>query len=429
MSYLFTSEAVSEGHPDKICDQISDTLLDYFLAADPHSKVAIETLVTRGLVVLSGEVRSHAYVDLDSVVRRVIREIGYNRSEYGFDAESCAILSAIHDQSPDINRGVERAKEEEQGAGDQGMMFGYACNETPRYMPLSVDVSNTILRHLAVLRKEGIIPYLRPDAKSQVTVEYSEDREPLRIHTIVISTQHDPFILPKDSSKQAEIEADEAMQAKIREDLERHLLPAVKEVYGKEYAYLFDGNIRLLVNPTGKFVLGGPAADTGLTGRKIIADTYGGRSGHGGGAFSGKDPSKVDRSGAYATRHLAKNLVAAGVADEASIQVAYAIGEAQPVSLFVNTYGTSKVPMSDGEIAKTLLENFDLRPYAIEKRLKLRHPIYRESASYGHFGRNSKIIDRHFAYNHDNVVDQQVEIFTWEKLDLLDEMQRIFQIH
>lgn len=426
MSYLFTSEAVSEGHPDKVCDQISDALLDHFLAADPQSKVAIETLVTRGLVVVSGEVRSEAYVDIDSVVRNTIRKIGYNKSEYQFDADSCAIISAIHDQSPDINRGVQRDKLEEQGAGDQGMMFGYACQETPRYMPLTVDVSNTILRQLARLRKEGTIPYLRPDAKSQVTVEYNNNHTPLRIHTIVISTQHDPFILPKSNTPKAIEEADKAMQDTIRKDLEEKLLPEVKAIYGKEYAHLFDNNIRLLVNPTGKFVLGGPAADTGLTGRKIIADTYGGRSGHGGGAFSGKDPSKVDRSAAYMARYLAKNLVAANVTTEVSIQIAYAIGEAQPVSLFINTYGNSNVSLSDSQIAERLAQHFDLRPYAIEQKLKLRNPIYSETASYGHFGRNNKTIDTHFEYNHANVVEKEVEIFTWEKLDLVPEMKKIF---
>lgn len=426
MSYLFTSEAVSEGHPDKVCDQISDALLDHFLADDPQSKVAIETLVTRGLVVVSGEVRSEAYVDIDSVVRNTIRKIGYNKSEYQFDADSCAIISAIHDQSPDINRGVQRGKLEEQGAGDQGMMFGYACQETPRYMPLTVDVSNTILRQLARLRKEGTIPYLRPDAKSQVTVEYNNNHTPLRIHTIVISTQHDPFILPKSNTPKAIEEADKAMQDTIRKDLEEKLLPEVKAIYGKEYAHLFDNNIRLLVNPTGKFVLGGPAADTGLTGRKIIADTYGGRSGHGGGAFSGKDPSKVDRSAAYMARYLAKNLVAANVTTEVSIQIAYAIGEAQPVSLFINTYGNSNVSLSDSQIAERLAQHFDLRPYAIEQKLKLRNPIYSETASYGHFGRNNKTIDTHFEYNHANVVEKEVEIFTWEKLDLVPEMKKIF---
>ncbi len=426
MSYLFTSEAVSEGHPDKVCDQISDALLDNFLAADPHSKVAIETLVTRGLVVLSGEVRSEAYVDLDTVVRRVLREIGYNRSEYGFDANSCAVLSSIHDQSPDINRGVVRANLEDQGAGDQGMMFGYATNETPRYMPLSVDVANTILRRLAYLRKEGILTYLRPDAKSQVTVEYSDSHEPLRIHTIVVSTQHDPFVLPKDQSIEEEERANLQMQEQIKRDLQKYLLPYVEEVYGEEYAHLFKGNFRFLVNPTGKFVLGGPAADTGLTGRKIIVDTYGGRSGHGGGAFSGKDPSKVDRSAAYMARYMAKNVVAAGVADEISIQIAYAIGEAQPVSLFVNTFGTSHVALSDSEIADRISKYFDLRPYAIEQQLKLRHPIYRETAAYGHFGRNCKEIDTHYEYNHGDDVNKRVEIFTWEKLDRVEEMKGLF---
>lgn len=429
MSYLFTSEAVSEGHPDKVCDQISDALLDNFLAADPHSKVAIETLVTRGLVVVSGEVRSEAYVDLDSVVRKVIREIGYDRSEYAFDAQSCAILSAIHDQSPDINRGVERGKCEDQGAGDQGIMFGYACRETPHFMPLTVDLSNALLKHLAVLRKEKILPYLRPDAKSQVTVEYSETHEPIRIHTIVLSTQHDPFILPKDNTPEAQKAADEAMLKQIEKDLQQYLFPAVKEQYGKEYEHLFADDIRILINPTGKFVLGGPAADTGLTGRKIIADTYGGRSGHGGGAFSGKDPSKVDRSAAYMARYIAKNLVAAGVTDEVSIQIAYAIGKAEPVSIFVNTYGKAKVNLSDGEIAHKIEENIDLRPYAIEQKLKLRSPIYRATACYGHFGRKSQLVDTHYHYNHSDEINTQVEIFTWEKLDLVDKMKAIFNLH
>lgn len=424
MSYLFTSEAVSEGHPDKVCDQISDAILDQFLAADPHSKVACETLVTRGLVVLAGEVRSQAYVDLDTVVRDMIREIGYTRSEYAFDAESCGVLSSIHDQSPDITRGVERSSPEEQGAGDQGMMFGHACRETPRFMPITTDVANTILRVLARLRKEGCIPYLRPDAKSQVTVEYSDDRKPLRIHTIVVSTQHDPFVKPTADGLEAQAEA--AMQAQIRKDLEELLLPEVKAIYGEEYAYLFEGNYRLLINPTGKFVIGGPAGDTGVTGRKIIADTYGGRSGHGGGAFSGKDPSKVDRSAAYAARYLAKNIVAAGIADEISIQIAYAIGEAHPVSIFVNTYGTAQVPLSDSEIATRIGKNFDLRPYTIEQMLKLRNPIYRETAAYGHFGRNPKTVVRRFKYNHSQEREMSVELFTWEKLDLVEKMREIF---
>lgn len=427
MSYLFTSEAVSEGHPDKVCDQISDAILDSFLASDPHSKVAVETLVTRGLVVLAGEVRSEAYVDLDSVVRQVLEDIGYTRSEYGFDATSCGIISSIHEQSPDIFRGVSREQIEEQGAGDQGMMFGYACSETPRYMPLAVDVSNTLLRQLAQLRKEGVLSYLRPDAKSQVTVEYSEDHHPLRIHTIVLSTQHDPFIEPTDDTPEAQLKADLAMQEQIKKDLEEVLLPKVKEIYGADYAYLFEGDLRLLVNPTGKFVIGGPAGDTGLTGRKIIADTYGGRSGHGGGAFSGKDPSKVDRSGAYAMRHLAKNLVAAGVANEISLQIAYAIGEAQPVSLFVNTFGTAEVGFSDSEIAQKLLAHYDLRPYAIEQRLKLRNPIYRETASYGHFGRNPKKIKPSLPL-HTGKQAVEVDIFTWEELDLVDELRTLFGI-
>lgn len=424
MSYFFTSESVSEGHPDKVCDQIADTLLDHYLAADSHSKVAIEALVTRGLLVLGGEVRSTAHVDYDQVARDVIREIGYTHSEYGFAADSCGILSAIHDQSPDINRGVVRTKPEEQGAGDQGMMFGYATNETPDYMPLTVDLSNEILKQLAKARKEGVIPYLRPDAKSQVTVEYDDHHHPIRVDTIVVSTQHDNFIEPKDASREAEEAADEAMLKQIREDIAEQILPQVISSYGSAYKHLFEKGFKLLVNPTGKFVIGGPYGDTGVTGRKIIVDTYGGRSGHGGGAFSGKDPSKVDRSGAYVARHLAKNLVAAGIADEASIQIAYAIGVAEPVSLFVNTFGTNKTKLSDGEIARKIGKIFDLRPYAIAQHLKLCAPIYHETAAYGHFGRTPRLVTKHFRYSDGHSIEREVELFTWEKLDLVETMQK-----
>src|SRR5690554_3726211 len=375
MPYLFTSESVSEGHPDKIADQISDALIDNFLAWDADSKVAIETLVTTGQVVLAGEVKSNTYLDIPKITREVIRRIGYTKSEYMFEANSCGILSAIHEQSPDINQGVDKKSKEEQGAGDQGMMFGYATNETDDYMPLALDLAHKLLIELAHIRKENkVIKYLRPDAKSQVTLEYDDNHKPVRIDTIVISTQHDEF------------DTEKKMQQKIKEDIEKYLIPKVKQKY-KKYAKLFDGNYKLLVNPTGKFVIGGPHGDTGLTGRKIIVDTYGGKGAHGGGAFSGKDPSKVDRSAAYATRHIAKNMVAAGVCDEVLVQVSYAIGLAEPTGLYVNTYGTAKVDMTDGEIADILRKVFDMRPYAIEQRLKLRYPIYQETAAYGHMGR------------------------------------------
>ena len=430
MSYLFTSESVSEGHPDKVADQISDAILDHFMALDPHSKVACETLVTTGQVVLAGEVKSDAYVELQDIARDVIREIGYNKSAYCFDADSCGVLSAIHGQSADINRGVERTAPEEQGAGDQGIMFGYACRETPSLMPLTLDLSHAFLEELARIRKEELhlMPYLRPDAKSQVTVEYSEEGKPLRIDTIVISTQHDDFIQPTDATTEAQAIADAEMQARITEDIRRVLLPRVFARYPEDVQRAFDRETKLLVNPTGKFVIGGPHGDTGLTGRKIIVDTYGGKAAHGGGAFSGKDPSKVDRSAAYAARHIAKNLVAAGIADEVLVQLAYAIGVAEPISIFVNTNGTSHVSLSDAEIAKLVDEVFDLRPYAIEQRLKLRAPIYRETASYGHFGREPRKVTKYFSANSRGNVAHEVELFTWEKLDYVDTLRQRFDL-
>ncbi|KXB71557.1 methionine adenosyltransferase [Porphyromonas somerae] len=430
MSYLFTSESVSEGHPDKVADQISDAILDHFMALDPHSKVACETLVTTGQVVLAGEVKSDAYVELQDIARDVIREIGYNKSAYCFDADSCGVLSAIHGQSADINRGVERTAPEEQGAGDQGIMFGYACRETPSLMPLTLDLSHALLEELARIRKEELhlMPYLRPDAKSQVTVEYSEEGKPLRIDTIVISTQHDDFIQPTDATTEAQAIADAEMQARITEDIRRVLLPRVFARYPEDVQRAFDRETKLLVNPTGKFVIGGPHGDTGLTGRKIIVDTYGGKAAHGGGAFSGKDPSKVDRSAAYAARHIAKNLVAAGIADEVLVQLAYAIGVAEPISIFVNTNGTSHVSLSDAEIAKLVDEVFDLRPYAIEQRLKLRAPIYRETASYGHFGREPRKVTKYFSANSRGNVAHEVELFTWEKLDYVDTLRQRFDL-
>ena len=425
MNYLFTSESVSEGHPDKIADQISDALLDHFLAFDPHSRVACETLVTTGQVVIAGEVKSKTYIDLMEVTRDVISKIGYNKSEYKFDAESCGVFSAIHEQSDDINRGVDRATSEQQGAGDQGMMFGFACNETPNYMPLTLDLAHCILRELAALRKENVIPYLRPDAKSQVTVEYDDEtHRPVRIHTIVISTQHDDFITAADGISQEE--ADNKMLAQIRQDLAGILLPRVIEKQPDEVKRLFDGfdyKNDLKVNPTGKFVIGGPHGDTGLTGRKIIVDTYGGRGAHGGGAFSGKDPSKVDRSAAYAVRHIAKNAVAAGIADEMLVQVSYAIGIAKPVSFYVNTFGTSHVDMSDAEIAAKLEGCFEMTPYEIEKRLKLRSPIYQETAAYGHMG---QVVTKHFKSLYEGDRDIEVELFTWEKLDYVDTLREAF---
>ena len=429
-NYLFTSESVSEGHPDKVADQISDAFLDKLLAYDPNSKVAVETLVTTGQVVVAGEVRSEAYIDLMDVTLRVINRIGYNKSEYKFDGDSCGILSAIHEQSGDINQGVVRATAEEQGAGDQGMMFGYACNETPNLMPLTLDLSHKILIELAAIRREGkVMTYLRPDSKSQVTVEYDgETHRPVRIHTIVVSTQHDEFVAPADGSAEAQKVADDAMLSTIFNDVKNILIPRVKATLPAEIQALFHDDITYHVNPTGKFVIGGPNGDTGLTGRKIIVDTYGGRGAHGGGAFSGKDPSKVDRSAAYAARHVAKNAVAAGVADEMLVQVAYAIGVAKPVSFFVNTYGTSHVNLTDQEIADRLNAIFDMTPYSIERRLKLRAPIYEETAAYGHMGREPQTVVKHFTsrYNGAKSIDIEVELFTWEKLDYVDTIKEAF---
>lgn len=426
MGYLFTSESVSEGHPDKVADQISDAILDEFLAFDPQSKVACETFVTTGQVVLGGEVKSKAYVDVQDVARKVINRIGYTKSEYMFEGNSCGVLSAIHEQSADINRGVERSEAENQGAGDQGMMFGYACNETDDYMPLSLALSHILLIELAAIRKEGKeMTYLRPDSKSQVTIEYNNEGYPERVHTIVVSTQHDEFITANDFISQEE--ADKAMVKQIHEDVEKILLPRVLEKYPYLAKY-FKGDIILHVNPTGKFVIGGPHGDTGLTGRKIIVDTYGGKGAHGGGAFSGKDPSKVDRSAAYAARHIAKNLVAAGVSDEILVQVAYAIGVAEPVSLYINTYGKSKVAMSDVEIAERVLKIFDMRPYAIEQRLKLRNPIYAETASYGHMGRTPRTVTKCYETRYEPYRCYEVELFTWEKLDFVDAVKTEFNL-
>ena len=418
MSYYFTSESVSEGHPDKVSDQISDALLDNFLAFDPSSKVACETLVTTGQIVLAGEVKSDTYVDLQQVARDVVNKIGYTKAEYQFNGDSCGVISLIHEQSQDINQGVDRSKPEEQGAGDQGMMFGYATNETDNYMPLALDISHKILQELAEeRRKEGGIPYLRPDAKSQVTIEYSDDHVPIKIDTIVVSTQHDAFD-----------QDDATMLAQIKSDIIAHIIPRVKAHYPEYVQKLFDGDITYHVNPTGKFVIGGPHGDTGLTGRKIIVDTYGGKGAHGGGAFSGKDPSKVDRSAAYATRHIAKNLVAAGVCDQALVQISYAIGVAEPTSLFVDTYGSSKVELSDSQIARTIKENLSLTPYQIEKRLKLRNPIYLETAAYGHMGRTPEIVTKNFASPYNGEVQKEVELFTWEKLDLVETFKSLFNI-
>lgn len=414
MPYLFTSESVSEGHPDKVADQISDALIDNFLAFDAQSKVACETLVTTGQVVLAGEVKSKAYLDVQEIARGVIRKIGYTKSEYMFEASSCGVLSAIHEQSADINQGVDRKKKEEQGAGDQGMMFGYATNETDDYMPLALDLAHKLLLELAIMRREGKqIKYLRPDAKSQVTLEYDDNNRPVRIDAIVVSTQHDDF------------DTEANMQEKIRKDIINILIPRVKTKY-KKYAKLFNDNIKYHINPTGKFVIGGPHGDTGLTGRKIIVDTYGGKGAHGGGAFSGKDPSKVDRSAAYATRHIAKNLVAAGVADEILVQVSYAIGVAQPTSINVNTYGTAKVELTDGEISKLVEGIFDMRPYFIEQRLKLRNPIYSETAAYGHMGRKPEIVEKSFSSPDGKTIKKKVELFPWEKLDYVGKVKKTF---
>ena len=428
MGYLFTSESVSEGHPDKVADQISDAVLDELIAFDSQSKVACETLVTTGQVVIAGEVKSSAYVDLQDSARRVINRIGYTKSEYMFDGNSCGIFSAIHEQSADINRGVERTEPMEQGAGDQGMMFGYATNETENYMPVSLDLSHLILRELADIRREGeVMTYLRPDSKSQVTIEYNDNGKPQRIDTIVVSTQHDDFIQPTDNTPEAQAAADKAQVDKIHEDVLNILIPRVKaKIASEKVLALFGDDIKYHVNPTGKFVIGGPHGDTGLTGRKIIVDTYGGKGAHGGGAFSGKDPSKVDRSAAYAARHIAKNLVAAGVADEALIQLSYAIGVAQPVSVFVNTYGTAKVAMSDGEIALKVQQLFDLRPKAIEERLKLRNPIYSETAAYGHVGRTPETVTKTFESRYLDKKEITVELFTWEKLDYVEKVKEAF---
>ncbi len=428
MGYLFTSESVSEGHPDKVADQISDAILDKLLVYDPNSKVACETLVTTGQVVIAGEVKTKAYIDLQRVAREVIQKIGYTKGEYMFESNSCGVLSAIHEQSPDINRGVEREDPMNQGAGDQGMMFGYATNETENYMPLSLDLAHRILYVLAEIRREGKqMTYLRPDAKSQVTIEYDDNDKPVRIDTIVVSTQHDEFVLPKDDSREAQLKADEEMLAIIRKDVIEILMPRVLESISLEKVRkLFDDNIKYFVNPTGKFVIGGPHGDTGLTGRKIIVDTYGGKGAHGGGAFSGKDPSKVDRSAAYAARHIAKNLVAAGVADEVLIQLSYAIGIAEPINIYVNTYGHGHVKMSDGEIAQKVGQLFDLRPRAIEERLKLRNPIYLETASYGHMGREPQMVTKTYTSNYTDSKTVTVELFTWEKLDYVDKIKTAF---
>lgn len=417
MPYLFSSESVSEGHPDKVADQISDALLDQFLAYDPTAHCAIETFNTTGQVVIMGEVRSEVYIDLQKVTRDTIQKIGYTKAEYQFDSNSCGILTAIHEQSADINRGVSREKEEEQGAGDQGMMFGYACNETDNYMPVTLDLAHLIMRTLADIRKEGkLMTYLRPDSKSQVTVEYSDDNIPQRIDTIVVSTQHDEFL-----------DDDEAMLAQIKDDVINILMPRVKaQIHSDKVLNLFNDDIKYLVNPTGKFVIGGPHGDTGLTGRKIIVDTYGGKGAHGGGAFSGKDPSKVDRSAAYAARYIAKNLVAAGVTDEVLVQLAYAIGVAEPVSVYVNTYGRSHVNMTDGEIANAIKKLFDLRPAAIEKTLKLRQPMYLETAAYGHMGRINEVKTKVFTSHYHETKKIDVELFTWEKLDRVEDLKKAF---
>ena len=417
MSYLFTSESVSEGHPDKVADQISDNLLDAFLAFDPNSKVACETLVTTGQVVLSGEVKTETYIDVAKIARETINKIGYTKGEYKFEGDSCGVISLIHEQSQDINQGVDRGGDEEQGAGDQGMMFGYATNETENYMPLALDLSHRILIELAALRRENKkITYLRPDAKSQVTIEYSDDNVPQRIDTIVLSTQHDEF------------DKDDAMLSKIKEDIINILIPRVIKQLPKKIQVLFDDKIKYHINPTGKFVIGGPHGDTGLTGRKIIVDTYGGKGAHGGGAFSGKDPSKVDRSAAYAARHIAKNMVAAGVCDEILVQVSYAIGVAQPTSINIDTYGTSKINKTDGEISKIVEKTFDMRPAAIEKRLKLRNPIYSETAAYGHMGRTPKTVTKYFKSPYAGEVTLDVELFTWEKLDYVVKIKEVFNL-
>lgn len=427
MSYLFSSESVSEGHPDKVADQISDALLDQFLAYDSQAHCAIETFNTTGQVIIMGEVRSKEYIDLQTIARKTINKIGYTKSEYQFDGNSCGVLTAIHEQSDDINRGVSRQEEDNQGAGDQGMMFGYAVNETENYMPATLDLAHLIVRTLADIRKEGKeMTYLRPDSKSQVTIEYSDNGVPQRIDTIVVSTQHDDFVKPIDDTPESQLKADEEMLDKIREDVLNILIPRVKTQLGEKVLALFNDDIKYYVNPTGKFVIGGPHGDTGLTGRKIIVDTYGGKGAHGGGAFSGKDPSKVDRSAAYAARYIAKNMVAAGVADEMLVQLAYAIGVAEPVSVYVDTYGKSHINMSDGEIAKKIKEMFDLRPHAIERELKLRQPMYLETAAYGHMGRKNEVVEKTFTSHYHETKTIKVELFTWEKLDQVDRIKKEF---
>ena len=427
MSYLFSSESVSEGHPDKVADQISDALLDQFLAYDSKAHCAIESFVTTGQVIIMGEVRSSQYVDLQTIARKTINNIGYTKAEYQFDGDSCGILTAIHEQSDDINRGVSRAEEANQGAGDQGMMFGYACNETENFMPVSLDLAHLIMRTLTDIRKEGrLMTYLRPDAKSQVTVQYSDAGIPERIDTIVVSTQHDDFIKPENDSQEARDKADKAMLDRIHDDVLNILIPRVKAQSGEKVLALFDNDIKYYVNPTGKFVIGGPHGDTGLTGRKLIVDTYGAKGAHGGGAFSGKDPSKVDRSAAYAARYIAKNMVAAGVADEMLVQLAYAIGVAEPVSVYVNTYGRSHVKMTDSEIAKIITQLFDLRPNQIEKSLKLRQPMYLETASYGHMGRKNEVVEKSFTSLYHETKTVKVELFTWEKLDQVERIRKAF---
>lgn len=431
MGYLFTSESVSEGHPDKVADQISDAVLDKLLAYDPNSKVACETLVTTGQVIIAGEIKTNAYIDLQKVARETIKKIGYTKGEYMFESNSCGVLSAIHEQSPDINRGVEHESPIDQGAGDQGMMFGYATNETENYMPLSLDLAHRILYILAEIRREGKeMTYLRPDSKSQVTIEYDNNNKPVRIDTIVVSTQHDEFIKPLKNTKESQLVADNEMLQQIRKDVIEILIPrVVKSIKLEKVRKLFNSEIKFFVNPTGKFVIGGPHGDTGLTGRKIIVDTYGGKGAHGGGAFSGKDPSKVDRSAAYAARHIAKNLVAARVADEVLIQLSYAIGIAEPINIYVNTYGHSHVKISDGEIAQKIGEIFDLRPKAIEENLKLRNPIYSETAAYGHMGREPKTVTKTFKSNYYKTKSITVELFTWEKLDYIDKIKSAFNLN
>ena len=429
MPYLFTSESVSEGHPDKVADQISDALIDNFLAFDPESKVACETLVTTGQVVLAGEVKSNTYLDVQKIARDTINKIGYTKGAYMFDGSSCGVFSAIHEQSEDINRGVDRASKEEQGAGDQGMMFGYATSETENYMPLALDLSHRLLLELAELRRENKdITYLRPDSKSQVTIEYSDDNVPQRIEAIVVSTQHDEFVLPKSKSAVDKNAAEEEMVAQINKDIKEILIPRVVAKLPEHIQVLFNDDITYHINPTGKFVIGGPHGDTGLTGRKIIVDTYGGKGAHGGGAFSGKDPSKVDRSAAYATRHIAKNLVAAGIAEEVLVQVSYAIGVVKPTSIYIDTYGTCPFNLTDGEIAQKVSEIFDMRPFAIENRLKLRQPMYSETAAYGHMGRKNETISKTFEQLNGESITLDVELFTWEKLDYVDKVKAAFEL-